>query len=84
MQTIRLCLYLSNLLANGLSEFEVMNLAGHSSFETTRSFYLAVRSDVITRAREASEEFLKFDFGTHLARTPLKGQKQKRLPSTTL
>ncbi len=74
--------YLSNLLASGLGEFEVMNLAGHSSFETTRSFYLAVRGDLIARAREASEEFLKFDFGTHLARTPLEGQKQKRLPNT--
>jgi integrase len=32
---------LSNWLAQGLGEFEVMRLAGHAQFETTRQFYLA-------------------------------------------
>jgi len=35
---------LSNLFFHGLSEYDVMKVAGHSSFETTHNFYLAVRS----------------------------------------
>jgi len=45
---------ISNWLAKGLSEFEVMKLAGHSNFSTTHRFYLRVRDDVIDRARKAS------------------------------
>jgi len=33
---------LSNWLASGMSEYDVMRLAGHSSFSTTHRFYLAV------------------------------------------
>jgi len=50
---------LTNWLANGLSEFDVMTMAGHASFETTRRFYLAVRSDLLDRARKASYVALK-------------------------
>ena len=32
-----------------------MNLAGHSCFETTRTFYLSVRRDLIDNARVVSE-----------------------------
>jgi integrase len=45
---------ISNWLAKGLSEFEVMKLAGHANFSTTHKFYLRVRDDVIDRARKAS------------------------------
>ena len=45
---------LSNWFANGLKEFDVMRMAGHSSFETTRRFYLAIRRDLLDRTREAS------------------------------
>jgi integrase len=45
---------ISNWLAKGLSEFEVMKLAGHSNFSTTHRFYLRVRDDMIDRARKAS------------------------------
>jgi len=45
---------ISNWLAKGLSEFEVMKLAGHSNFSTTHRFYLRVRDDMIDRARRAS------------------------------
>ena len=34
-------------------------MAGHASFETTRRFYLAVRNDIIERARKASTEAMK-------------------------
>ena len=49
---------LSNWLASGLSEFEVMKLAGHSSFETTHRFYLAIQDDLIDKARNASMSLL--------------------------
>jgi len=45
---------ISNWLAKGLSEFEVMKLAGHSNFSTTHRFYLRVRDGMIDRARKAS------------------------------
>ncbi len=45
---------ISNWLAKGLSEFEVMKLAGHANFSTTHRFYLRVRGDLLDRARQAS------------------------------
>ena len=50
---------ITNWFANGLSEYEVMIMAGHSCFETTRKFYLAVRKDLIDRARVASSKAMK-------------------------
>ncbi|MBN2136192.1 MAG: site-specific integrase [Sedimentisphaerales bacterium] len=38
----------------GLSEYEVMTLAGHANFATTHKFYLAVADDLIERARQAT------------------------------
>ena len=48
----------------GLSEYDVMTLAGHANFETTHNFYLAVADNLISRAREAvthqvSQELLR-------------------------
>jgi len=56
-------------LRNGLKEYEVMQMAGHSDFNTTRRFYLAVSEDLVKRARDITQECLKLNFGTHLART---------------
>jgi integrase len=47
---------LSNWFAQGLSEYEIMKLAGHSSFETTHKFYLAIKNDYIDKARQANVE----------------------------
>jgi len=44
---------ITNWLHNGLSEFDVMKLAGHSDFATTHRFYLAVADDLVARARQA-------------------------------
>ena len=55
---------LSNWLANGMSEYDVMKLAGHSDFSTTHRFYLAVADDLVDRARQAAESI-----GRNLART---------------
>ena len=45
---------LSNWFAQGLSEYEVMKLAGHSSFSTTHRFYLSIKTDFLDKARQAN------------------------------
>jgi integrase len=44
---------ITNWFRQGLSEYDVMKLAGHSDFATTHRFYLAVADDLVARAREA-------------------------------
>jgi len=61
---------ITNWFAHGLSEFEVMIMAGHASFETTRKFYMAVRKDIIERARRASAEAMKGLSVAHAQRAP--------------
>ena len=54
--------------ANGMSEHDVMVLAGHSSFATTHEFYLAVADDLVDRARVATAQGLRqkmVHFGAH-------------------
>jgi len=54
--------------ANGMSEHDMMVLAGHSSFATTHEFYLAVADDLISRARAVNAQGLRqklVHFGTH-------------------
>jgi hypothetical protein len=45
--------------ANGMSEHDVMVLAGHSSFATTHEFYLVVTDDLFHRARVATAQGLR-------------------------
>lgn len=45
---------ITNWFTNGMSENDVMVLAGHSNFATTHEFYLAVSGDLVDRARKAS------------------------------
>jgi hypothetical protein len=47
---------LTNWFANGLNEHDVMTMAGHANFETTRRFYLAVCDDLLERTRQASSK----------------------------
>ncbi|MCK5113292.1 MAG: site-specific integrase [Phycisphaerae bacterium] len=47
---------LSNLLAKGLSKYDLMTIAGHAKFETTQQFYLAVEDNLLGRARDAATE----------------------------
>ena len=44
---------ITNWFRQGLSEYDVMTLAGHSDFATTHRFYLAVADDLVTRPRQA-------------------------------
>jgi integrase len=50
---------ISMWFANGMSEYEVMRLAGHSDFATTHKFYLAVADDLVDRARVATAQGLR-------------------------
>jgi integrase len=61
--------------ANGLTEFDVMKLAGHSDFATTHRFYLAVRRDLVEKARVAAAAAMVNDFGARLARASLEDKK---------
>ena len=61
-----------------------MHLAGHSDFQTTHKFYLAVRDDLVQRARLASAAAMGQDFGTRLARVPISEQKEKYSQSQEL
>ena len=54
---------LRNWLCNGVSEYDVMTLAGHSKFETTHKFYLAVSDDLVGRARKASGVSMNKNWG---------------------
>jgi integrase len=66
---------LTRWFANGLTEFDVMKLAGHSDFATTHRFYLAVRRDLLDKARVAAAAAMSNDFGAHLARAPVVDKK---------
>jgi len=61
---------LSNWIVEGLSLHEVKELAGHAGIETTDRFYLAVRKDVVDRARAASEASRKGNSVARLLRAP--------------
>jgi len=60
-------------------------MAGHASFDTTRRFYLAIRKDLIERARTASSQAMKEIFVARLLRAPDFPEKEKdcRLPTTS-
>ena len=61
---------ITNWFAYGMSEYEVMIMAGHASFETTRKFYLAIRSDLVDLARKASSKAMDSISVAHLLRGP--------------
>ena len=71
---------LSNWIVQGLSLHEVKELAGHAGIETTDRFYLAVRKDVVDRARAASEASRKGDSVAHLLRTPSESDESGKPP----
>ncbi len=43
-----------NWFREGMSEYDVMKLAGHADFKTTHKYYLRVRDDLVDRARQAT------------------------------
>jgi integrase len=71
---------LSNWIIQGLSLHEVKELAGHAGIETTDRFYLAVRKDVVDRARTASEASCKGHFVARLLRASAESDKTGKPP----
>jgi integrase len=71
---------LSNWVAQGLSLHEVKELAGHAKIETTERFYLAVRKDVIDRARAASDISRKGDSVARLLRAFAESDRNQEVP----
>jgi len=71
---------LSNWIVQGLSLHEVKELAGHTSSETTERFYLAVRKDVLDRARTASAALRKGQFVARLLRASSKSSEEAKSP----
>jgi integrase len=65
---------ITNWFRQGLSEYDVMTLAGHANFQTTHRFYLAVADDLILRARRAV---------THEVRPELIEKCRRRHPCPT-
>ena len=68
---------LSNWFAGGMSEHDVMVLAGHSNFDTTHQFYLAVASDLVARARQIQSDVLNQNL-VHFGANDFSGEKEKR------
>jgi len=68
---------ISNWLAKGLSEFEVIKLAGHANFSTTHRFYLRVHNDMIDRARKASIRVTNGDLARTWHAPPLASDAEK-------
>lgn len=75
---------LSKLLANGLSKFDLMNIAGHSKFETTEQFYLAVEDDLVGRARSAATQAFGEFLAPTFADSNAKGQQTQVLTGQSL
>ncbi|MBN1505645.1 MAG: tyrosine-type recombinase/integrase [Sedimentisphaerales bacterium] len=70
-----------NWFAQGLSEYEIMKLAGHADFKTTHRFYLRVRDDLMDRARQASSRALSRNLARSW-RAPLFSPTQQKRPTT--
>jgi hypothetical protein len=64
-------------VAEGLTELEVMRLAGHADFKTTHRCYLKVRDGLVDRARQASARVLRWNLA-RLARAPVFAHPTKK------
>jgi integrase len=71
---------LSNWVAQGLSLHEVKDLAGHAGIDTTERFYLAIRKDVVDRARAASEASQQGHFVARLLRASRESEMIEERP----
>ena len=60
-----------------MSEHDVMVLAGHSNFDTTHQFYLAVASDLVARARRIQADVLSQNL-VHFGAVGVFSEKEKK------
>ena len=68
---------LKHFLDGGLGEYDVMSLAGHSTFETTHRFYLSVSDCLLQRARTAIERSSTPNCVAKLLQVPLEQANKK-------
>ena len=68
---------ITHWFANGMSENDVMILAGHANFATTHKFYLAVADDLVDRARKASANGLVQNLA-HIWHAPAQNKATKK------
>ena len=78
-----------NWFREGMSEFDVMKLAGHADFKTTHKFYLRVRDDLVHRARQVSarglcQKLLQKCCSDNSALKPRRASSHNRLPERHL
>ena len=64
--------------AQGLSEFEVMKLAGHADFRTTHIFYLCIKDDLVELARQITARGLSQDLVQNWCSARLNPYNEKR------
>ena len=70
---------ISRWFDNGLREFEVMSMAGHASFDTTRRFYLAYQKvKLLAQTRLASSKALASISVAKLLHKPFLEDQQKK------
>ncbi len=69
-----------NWFAEGLTEYEVMKLAGHADFKTTHKYYLKVH-DGMDRAREASTKVMRRNLA-HFGTRPFSAPQKQEGPTT--
>ena len=50
---------LSNLIAQGVSEYHVMKIAGHAKFSTTHEFYLEVTGNILDQMSSVKSFFFQ-------------------------
>jgi integrase len=60
---------LTGWVRNGLQADEVMRMAGHSDFNTTLRFYLAVDQNLVHRAREITQKSMSLNLA-HICHAP--------------
>ncbi len=68
---------ITSWFTNGMSENDVMKLAGHANFATTHRFYLAVADDLVDRARKATANGLVQNLA-HIWHAPAQNKATKK------
>ncbi|MHC4720012.1 MAG: tyrosine-type recombinase/integrase [Planctomycetota bacterium] len=66
---------ITNWFRQGLTEYDVMTLAGHANFATTHKFYLAVADDLVARARNATTHQVSQELLQKCCQNSLRGAK---------
>jgi hypothetical protein len=74
---------LSDELVYQRTEYEVMRVAGHASFETTHRFYLAIHDSLLERTRQASSKAMEVISVAGLLQVSSGTQSEDQSPNVT-